>query len=444
MAEATHLLDLPLKHKPKDIKPQGSGSGLDADKVDGLHASELGGGGPHAAIHETGGGDKVHFADLERGELDATLHDAFTGTPHISQTEKDKIHDRLHALDSTLDHSGVITDAQHGTKTTIPDAHHRKWSWADEQGWNREIVVPLTGKRMSPGGGGGGGWTRIGQVLGLGASGTWDALHVEPASALKVGNEIFLYYTGRNSTGTYRCGLATSVDPKGTFTRYAGNPIIDLGGAGAPDEVCAACPTVVYDRAENIFKLWYIGASAAWANRYLCYATSNDGKSWTKRSPPNVYTFPGSPSTDWGPVVIKVGKYYFCGYRDGTSGNIYLLASNDGINWTNEGSILSLGSAGQWDDTNLNYIGLFWNLGIWYLTYTGRNSAGNSGVGMATSVDGFNFTKWRYNPIYYNSASGFDSQRVYWAILLMIDDVFYMYYGGFNGVNITIGVATLP
>jgi len=59
MAEATHLLGLPLKHKPKDIKPQGAASGLDADKVDGLHASELGAGGPHASSHEVDGGDLV-------------------------------------------------------------------------------------------------------------------------------------------------------------------------------------------------------------------------------------------------------------------------------------------------------------------------------------------------------------------------------------------------
>ncbi len=50
MAEATHLLGLPVKHKPKDIKPQGVGSGLDADKVDGLHASELGGGTPSDTV----------------------------------------------------------------------------------------------------------------------------------------------------------------------------------------------------------------------------------------------------------------------------------------------------------------------------------------------------------------------------------------------------------
>jgi hypothetical protein len=42
MAEATHLLGLPVKHKPSDIKPQGAGSGLDTDMVDGCHAGILG------------------------------------------------------------------------------------------------------------------------------------------------------------------------------------------------------------------------------------------------------------------------------------------------------------------------------------------------------------------------------------------------------------------
>lgn len=43
------------KHKPKEIKPQGVGSTLDADKVDGLHASELGGGGAHDILSASHG-----------------------------------------------------------------------------------------------------------------------------------------------------------------------------------------------------------------------------------------------------------------------------------------------------------------------------------------------------------------------------------------------------
>jgi len=70
MAEATHLLGLPLKHKPADIQPQGAGSGLDADKVDGLHASEIGGGG---AAHNILSGPTSHLdavtASVVAGDL---------------------------------------------------------------------------------------------------------------------------------------------------------------------------------------------------------------------------------------------------------------------------------------------------------------------------------------------------------------------------------------
>ncbi|MEM3617295.1 MAG: hypothetical protein QXJ31_05215 [Candidatus Bathyarchaeia archaeon] len=58
MAEATHLLCLPRKHKPSDIQPQGEGSGLDADKLDGLHAYQIQSQpGPHVSTHAKGGTD---------------------------------------------------------------------------------------------------------------------------------------------------------------------------------------------------------------------------------------------------------------------------------------------------------------------------------------------------------------------------------------------------
>ena len=126
--------DIRGKIKPEQIEKRG----LDADMVDGKHAKDLikrvvymgggegssGPGGPHGRSHETGGEDKVYFSALEHTEADVTTHDNLTATPHISQTDKDKIHERQHALDSPDDHSGVINDSQHGAQTTIPDAHH--------------------------------------------------------------------------------------------------------------------------------------------------------------------------------------------------------------------------------------------------------------------------------------------------------------------------------
>ncbi len=81
------------KHKPRDIKPQGAGSGLDADEVDGLHASELAGvPGPPGAKGDKGdqglqgiqgiqgvpGADGAPGAKGDKGDTGATGPNAVT------------------------------------------------------------------------------------------------------------------------------------------------------------------------------------------------------------------------------------------------------------------------------------------------------------------------------------------------------------------------------
>lgn len=77
MAEVTHLLGLPLKHRPEDVSPQGSGSGLDADKVDGKHASEI---QSQPGPHKVGGldafdgnGDELSFRVEEVDSLPSAV-----------------------------------------------------------------------------------------------------------------------------------------------------------------------------------------------------------------------------------------------------------------------------------------------------------------------------------------------------------------------------------
>jgi len=55
---------------------------------------------------------------------DPDMVDIETYTVHVA--DPDAHHDKLHAIDSALDHSGVITNTQHGDKTTIPNAHHNR------------------------------------------------------------------------------------------------------------------------------------------------------------------------------------------------------------------------------------------------------------------------------------------------------------------------------
>jgi len=68
------------KHKPKDIQPQGVGSTLDADKVDGLHASEIGSGMIQHA-------NEWHDPDMALATHNHNLND-LTEKSHVSLTDK--------------------------------------------------------------------------------------------------------------------------------------------------------------------------------------------------------------------------------------------------------------------------------------------------------------------------------------------------------------------
>jgi len=126
-----------------DVQHGSRGSGLHADSHARLHDHSLAADGSPIAV--AGVPDlpaskitslRFPMARMPDGILNYLLlgqgagvdpaYGAFSDTIHGSRGSglHTDSHARLHALDSALDHSGVITDAQHGTKTTIPNAHH--------------------------------------------------------------------------------------------------------------------------------------------------------------------------------------------------------------------------------------------------------------------------------------------------------------------------------
>jgi len=330
----------------------------------------------------------------------------------------------------------------------VESAHFRKWAWADEQGWDRNIVLPIQGDVAVDGTNPSGGWLKSpsNPILDLGASGKFDDTHVMFPCALRVGTTYRVYYGGHDGTAYTGIGLATTTDPYGVLTRYSTDPILPRGGAGDPDEVWVASPSVIYDPVANQYVMWYMGRDAA-GTLYLCRATSSDGLTWTKDTPPNVFTLPVNHR--W-PVVMKLGKFYFCvtAYRymagDPARG-LYLHSSIDGVNWVTYGRILTLGGAGEFDEELCNYAGIFWNLGVWYLLYMGWDVAKMGRVGMATSSTGWSWTKWPKNPVFSIGAAGeWDDSRVACPSLLMVERIFYLWYMGRDGApNWRLGVAKL-
>ena len=125
-------------------------------------------------------------------------------------------------------------------------------------------------------------WTKHGSnpVLDVGPSGAWDASDVAGPSVVFDGTTYHMWYAGAELNGftrTYRVGYATSPDGI-SWTKHAGNPVLDVGASGEWDEKTLHPVDVVFDGTQ--FHMWYPGYDGTkWRTGY---AASLDGYTWTK------------------------------------------------------------------------------------------------------------------------------------------------------------------
>lgn len=150
-------------------------------------------------------------------------------------------------------------------------------------------------------------------------------------------------------------------------------------------------------------------------------------------SNPVTFGTSGNPNQAYVPAVAKGpdGTFYQV-----TKSAPYLwgFSSSDGVTWTDEGQILSLGSDSSWESNKHSWPVLNYNPddSTWYLYYTGNESGGAPRrVGLATSSSPLSgYTKHADNPIADASAVG--SQ---YDMLQFMDHVIY------NGTHYWYGYA---
>ena len=87
--------------------------------------------------------------------------------------------------------------------------------------------------------------------------------------------------------------------------------------------------------------------------------------------------------------------------------------------------VLTHGNPGSYDATMCIIPYALWHDQIFYLYYTG-----DEGICLATSPDGYNYTKFTGNPLLIPSASGFDSYGVSQGVVLEVGSKWVMYYNG--------------
>ncbi|MFO1500124.1 MAG: hypothetical protein U1G07_17330 [Verrucomicrobiota bacterium] len=188
-----------------------------------------------------------------------------------------------------------------------------------------------------------------------------------------------LWYTGQ-ARGRSSIGYATSADGV-DWKRSGERPVL------SPEEpwekVAVMCPHVIWDDAARQYRMWYSGGEQNEPNA-IGYATSPDGRTWTKRSSNPVFV--PDPGSAWEKhkvtacQVIREGDWhlmFYIGFRDEPHAQIGLARSRDGITgWERHPSnpIVRPGEQ-QWDHDACYKPFAIFDGEKWLLWYNGRHGA---------------------------------------------------------------------
>jgi predicted GH43/DUF377 family glycosyl hydrolase len=297
------------------------------------------------------------------------------------------------------------------------------------------------------------GWTKYAgnPVFGAGPAGSWDSSSVDLASILYSDGTYKLWYSGDSGTNaSTRIGLATSPDGV-NWTRYAGNPVLTVGSASAWDSGYVNVPHVIYHNGQ--YEMWFRGSNDPANSNFasIGYATSPDGEVWTKYAGNPVLTPGASGSWDdaelWsGYVVAEAGSYkMWYAASDGAHFQIGYATSPDGKQWTKYAGnpVLTRGSAGNWDSQLVFYPEVVRDGSPYGMYYSGYNLSAYA-IGYATSTDGMVWTKYSGNPVLPTGSYGsWDSGYVFAAAVIAHPCTSRMWYTGGNPSRLyRIGQAT--
>ncbi|MCF8275609.1 MAG: T9SS type A sorting domain-containing protein [Flavobacteriales bacterium] len=250
-----------------------------------------------------------------------------------------------------------------------------------------------------------------------------DIYAISDCWVLKEGATYKMWYTGGGlnyPTDTElrsRICYATSSDGV-NWTKYAGNPVLDVSYNGAWDSLGVETVSVIIDEdapAGQRYKMWYAGQ---YFNEYryeIGYAYSADGISWTKHGNPVLQV---GTANEWdngfleGPSVVKDGSTYqmwYCGYDVTVNGSptdgkasIGYATSTDGINWTKyANNPIMVTGVGNWESVYVQDPHVIKDDLGYYMWYGGGSddSHYDQQVGYATSFDGINWGKSPLNPV---------------------------------------------
>ena len=331
----------------------------------------------------------------------------------------------------------------------FPRERIRKFATVDEESWQNHYLLPVTGSVSTVGVSD---WARYAGNPILTKTGTgWESIYLFGQHVIFYEGLFYLFYAARGTIGgktAARIGVAYSASIYGPYTRYAGNPILDTGaGVGDWDYVNISSCNVIYDQWESNpayrFKMTYSGYSNAGLFAYGYVYAAHPLGPWTKYAGNPIIAAAAANTASIS--SIRIGKKFYV-YTAYASGGLYIARLYEGSSLTSltlYGNVLSPGAGGSWDDVGIVYFSIFWNLGIFYLNYTGYDGSSDR-IGAATSFDGRNFTKHPHNPtLNFGAVGQWDASGVHFPCILRVDKTYYLFYTGDAGVDFSIGIAEM-
>lgn len=288
----------------------------------------------------------------------------------------------------------------------------------------------------------GSGWTKSGSyVLNVGSPGAWDDYGVMHPCVIKDGSTYKMWYSADDGSGKRKIGYATSTDGT-SWTKYAVNPVLNLGSAGSWDDEDVDQPWVIKE--DSTYKMWYNGNDGT--TRRIGLATSSDGISWTKATAKNPVLSPGGAGQPddvdvMGPTVIKEESGYVMWYtaNDGSQYRICMASSLDGGTWSKyDGTlggltdiVLNVGAAGSWDDEWVSESSVLKSGDFYFMWYAGYDGSTHHKIGLAYSTTGKSWTKYGGNPVLdAGSAGAWDDIMVRGTCVIQDRLDFKMWYTG--------------
>lgn len=215
----------------------------------------------------------------------------------------------------------------------------------------------------------------------------WESHVVGDPFIIDKDNLFYLFYWAWGNAG--RTGFATSTDLN-TWTKYTSNPILNVGGTGTWDEHDAAKPVIILK--DNIYYMFYAGKNTATLEN----------------------------------TRVQIG----------------LATSTDLINWTKEISnpLIEIGDEDEWDGGSIEPGAIYELDGVYYLYYFGipKDGVGKQHVGLATSTDLLNWTKYDNNPVLKTGGLEDDWDYGWIAIgtrIIKIGDYYLTSYNGGNTIH---------